>query len=90
MIGLLDTKGRNKDVDYNDDEDECCGDVLHNVQLVVGALIVQVPLHNEDEQDAHGDLQDEGYGDEGDEGGVEGEVWTLLQDGLQLGGVGHE
>lgn len=45
MIGLLDTKGRNKDVDYNDDEDECCGDVLHNVQLVVGALIVQVPLH---------------------------------------------
>lgn len=44
-VGLLDAKCCDEDIDYNNDEDECCGDILHNVQLEVHALIVHVPLY---------------------------------------------
>ena len=43
--GPLDTERSDEDVDDNYDEDEGRGHVLHDVQLVVHALIVQVPLH---------------------------------------------
>lgn len=49
-----------------------------------------VILTDEDEEDPHSDLQAEGDADESDEGSVQGEVWPLLQDSLQLGSVGHE
>lgn len=49
-----------------------------------------VSLTYEDKQDPHDDLQDEGDADEADERNVEGERGSQLQDGLQLGGVGHQ
>lgn len=47
-------------------------------------------LTYEDEQDPDSDLQTEGDADQGDDGGVKGEVWPLLQHGLELGGIGHQ
>lgn len=73
-IGSLYTKSCNEDVDNNDDEHQGCSCVLQDIQFEVHALIVQVPLHDEDEQDAHQNLQDEGDADQGDEGDVEDEV----------------
>lgn len=43
--GPLDPEGCDEDVDDHDDEHKCCGDVLHDVQLVVHAFVVQVPLN---------------------------------------------
>jgi len=48
------------------------------------------PLTDEDEQNAHDDLQAQWDAQQGDERHVEGELWPLLQHGLQLGGVGHQ
>lgn len=39
-------------------------------------------LTYEDEQDPDCDLQTEGDADQGDDGGVKGEVWPLIQHGL--------
>lgn len=44
-VGLLDAKGRDEDVDDDYDEDESRGDVLHDVQPVVVAFIVQIPFN---------------------------------------------
>ena len=44
----------------------------------------------EDEQHTHANLQREGDGDEDHQGDEEGEARALLNDGLQLGGVGHQ
>lgn len=44
----------------------------------------------EDEQHAHTNLQHEGDGDEDHQGDEEGEASALLDDSLQLGGVGHQ
>jgi hypothetical protein len=59
-----------------------CKNVLQRYNVVI--------LTDEDEEDPHSDLQAEGDADESDEGSVQGEVWPLLQDSLQLGSVGHE
>lgn len=71
-----------EDVDDDDDEDEGGADVLQQVQMIVFTLIIQIPLHNEDEQNSNDDLQDEGDADEGDESGVEAEGRALLKHSL--------
>lgn len=73
-IGSLNTKSCYEDVDDNNDEHQGSSSVLQDIQFEVHTLVIQVPLHDEDEQDAHQDLQDEGDADEGDEGDVEDEV----------------
>lgn len=42
--GPLDTKRCDEDVHHNYDENKGCGEVLQDVQLVVHALIIQVPF----------------------------------------------
>lgn len=42
---MLDTKGSDEDVDHDYDEDKGCGGIFHDVQLVVHAYIIQVPLN---------------------------------------------
>lgn len=44
---LLDAKCRDKDVDHDDDKDKGCGYIFQDVQLIVLACIVQVPLNCE-------------------------------------------
>ena len=44
----------------------------------------------EDEQHAHTNLQHEGDGDEDHQGDEEGEARALLDDSLQLGGIGQQ
>lgn len=41
----MDTKSCDEDVDHDYDEDKGCGEILHDVQLVVHTFIIQVPLH---------------------------------------------
>lgn len=43
--GPLYAEGCDEDVHYNDDEDEGCGNILQDVQLVVRAFIINIPLH---------------------------------------------
>ena len=45
LIGFLYSKGSDEDVDYYDDEDEACGQVLHYIQPEVFTLVIQVPPH---------------------------------------------
>ena len=47
-------------------------------------------LTHEDEQNPDHNLQTDGDAYEGDDGEVEGELWSLNQRCLQLGGVGHQ
>lgn len=88
--GLLDTKGSNEDVDHDDDEDQTSGQVVEEVQLGMLGRVVEVIPNKEDEQHAHSNLQREGDGDEDHQGDEEGEARALLNDSLQLGGVGHQ
>lgn len=75
-IWPLDAKGGDEDVDDDDDEDERRGNVLQDVELVVRALVVQVPLHC-------GERRREGES-EGSQGGVreESALWLLRQRGV--------
>lgn len=90
LVGPLHTESRDEDVYDHNDEDDARSNVLQHVQFEVLALVIQVPLHDEDEQDPHDDLQDDAKADEGDHGSVEGEIGALLQHGLQLRRIGHE
>lgn len=44
-VGFLHAERCDEDVHHHHDEDEGRGDVFQNVQLVVLAFIVQIPLH---------------------------------------------
>lgn len=44
-VGLLDAKCCDEDVDHDNDKDKSCGYIFQDVQLVVLACIIQVPLN---------------------------------------------
>lgn len=87
---LLNPEGRDEDVDHDNDEDEARGDVVEEVELAVLSRVVQVVLHNEDEQDSDDNLEDDGDGEQRDEHRVEVIGRAVLHDGLELRRVGHE
>lgn len=86
----LEAQRSDEDVDEDREEDEHRGCIVHPVQLGVFPSIIQIILHNKDEQQSYDDLQSDGQSEQNDERDVEAVIWSHIQDGLQLGRVGHQ
>lgn len=74
-----DTKAGDEDIDDGDDEDQDGAHIVQAIQALLAIGIVEVDVANEDEDDAHQNLEHDGQQDECDQDVVELVLVTKLQ-----------